>query len=274
MPRAHWFKQGLGAVLLLGCGSASTPPTAEAPAPVAAAARAESAPPEIEVLASDADAPPGSDAVPRSRLAFRMADGSRRPIDGQALAYVPFRDGVALIDERRQLVLVSPSGSRRVLVRESGAPPALGPAGELVYVARDDVSSDVHALDVAGNSRWLARGLASAGLLAPQRDGRVLFLGARHGGVAGVWLAGDGAEARCLTNCELRTADGDPARAEPWPGFIPPPSTAEGLRVRGDRAEWEAADGSRRSVSLRGASPSLPTVTAPGAVPPTRGGEP
>jgi hypothetical protein len=206
------------------------------------------------------------------RLAFRYADGSRRPIDGQALAYVPFRDGVALVDEARQLVLVDPAGARRVLARESGAPPARGAKGELVYVARDDLGSDLHVLDVAGRDRVLARGLVSAGLLAPQPDGRVLFVGAGNAGVAGVWLAATDAAVRCLTNCELTTGAQHGLR-----GFVPLPSTAEGLRIRGEAAVWADAEGNEQQVSLRAASPDAPLV--PGDRPgprsgATQGGEP
>jgi hypothetical protein len=249
----------LGLLLLLGlglaCGSASAPPANNAPGTAAVAEPAASVTPDIELLATDATAAPGSDEVPRMRLAFRLADGSRRPIDGQALAYVPFRDGVALVDEHRQLVLVDPAGARRVLARESGAPPARGAKGELVYVARYDLGADLHVLDAAGRDRVLARGLVSAGLLAPQSDGRVLFVGAGNGGVAGVWLAAADVPVRCLTNCELTTG-GQPG----LPGFVPLPSTAEGLRIRGDAAVWQDADGNAQQASLQGSSASTPRV--------------
>lgn len=268
--RTFWLSVSFG--LGLACGSGGAPPANNGSGSGTPGA---SAAPEIEVLATNANAPPGSDAVPHMRLAFRYADGSRRPIDGQALAYVPFRDGVALVDERRQLVLVAPGGARRVLARESGAPPALGTAGELVYVARYDLSSDLHVLDVAGRDRVLARGLASAGLLAPQPDGRVLLVGAQNGGVAGVWLAAIDAPVRCLTNCAFTTGAQDG-----WPGFVPLPSTAEGLRIRGELATWQDSDGTSQQAPLRGPSASEPPAATdppepagprPGA---TRGGAP
>jgi hypothetical protein len=267
--------RSLGLLWLLGpglaCGSTSAPPANNGSGTLGAAEQTNAAP-QIIVLETDANAPPGSDGAPHMRLAFRYADGSRRPIDGRALAYVPFRDGVALVDERRQLVLVSPGGARRVLARESGAPPALGPAGELVYVARYDVSSELHVLDVAGRDRVIARGLASAGLLAPQPDGRVLFVGAQNGGVAGVWLGDADAPVRCLTNCAFTTGASDG-----WPGFVALPSTAEGLRIRGDAVVWRDADGNEQSAPLRGANATepLPATDQPGPRSgATRGGAP
>ena len=272
----RWLGLLIALGLGLACGSASAPPAnnanGSAEGELAAAEPAAAAAPEVEVLSTDVTAPPGSDAVPHMRLAFRYPDGSRRPIEGQALAYVPFRDGVALVDERRQLVLVSPGGARRVLARESGAPPALGASGQLVYVARYDLGSDLHVLDVAGRDQVLARGLASAGVLAPQPDGRVLLVGARNSGVAGVWLAAIDAPVRCLTNCALTTGAKDG-----WPGLVPLPSTAEGLRIRGEVVTWQDAEGTSQQAPLSGPSASEPPAATEPRGPlsgATRGGAP
>ena len=62
----------------------------------------------------------------------------------------------------------------------------------------------------------LATGLASVGVMRLEPE-RVLFVGARNGGVAGVWVA-DADGARCVSNCDLRTGTD-------WQGrFVPPPT--------------------------------------------------
>jgi hypothetical protein len=209
----------------------------------------------IEVLSVKDDTPRGGDGAPRSSLAFRFADGTRTPITEEAIAYVPFRDGVALVDVQRRLLLISAQGDRRVLARASGAPPALGPRGELVYVARHDLVAEVHVLEATGRDRIVASGLASAGVLAPQPDGRLCFVGNRSGGVAGVYVV-ENDRARCLTNCELKTG-------EPWgDGYVPLPEDASSLVIRDDVLHWNATGGGRRSVAL---APALPVgdVTQP-----------
>jgi hypothetical protein len=135
---------------------------------------------------------------------------------------------VALIDTARRLVLVAPDGSRRVLAREAGAPPVSGHAGELFYVARYGVSAEVHRLQADGSDRVLADGLSNAGVLTPERDGALLFVGARNGGVAGIWRVDTqslaSSAAHCLTNCELQTG-------APWGNaYQPPPGSQEALR--------------------------------------------
>jgi hypothetical protein len=224
---------------VVACGQAPRVPRTAAESPAVAAQPAS----QIEVLGVRDDTPAGGDGQPRMSLAFRYADGRRVPIEGEATAYAPFRDGVALVDTQKQLVLVARDGARSVLARVAGAPPVRAPGGELVYVARHDLVAEVHVLDAGGRDRVVASGLADAGVLAPQPDGRLFFVAARNGGVAGVWLAERGA-ARCLTNCELETGT-------PWGDkFVPLPTGADAIRASAGRVEWDASDGSRRSVAL------------------------
>jgi hypothetical protein len=170
------------------------------------------------------ETPPGSDAVPMYSLAFEYPDGSRVPIAEPASAYAPFRDGVALIDGKRRLLLISPDGSTRPLASSTATSPAPGPSGELYYVALYGEVAELHRLTVAGNDRVIARETKSVGLIAPQADDSVLFVGAKNGGVAGIWRVGkDAGSASCVTNCELRTG-------QPWgDAFVPPPGTREEL---------------------------------------------
>ena len=201
--------------------------------------------PAVVVAAEENLVPAGGDGAPRLSLAFQRADGSLQPIAEKALAFAQFRDGVALVALDRQLVLVSPDGSRSVLARRSGAPPLRGPGGELWYVARYGQGSEVHALEVSGRDRIVASGLSSAGLLAPQKDGRLLMVAADGRGVAGLWYA-DARGARCLTNCEL-------VAGAPWrEPFVPLPIGARAIEMSGGVVEWDASDGTRRSVAMSG----------------------
>ena len=229
----RWVAAGLFA--LAACAQPAAPP--ESAAPLRAGA------PAVVVTAEENLTPAGGDGGPRLSLVFRFADGSVQPIAEKALAYAPFRDGVALVALDQALVLVRPDGSRSVLARNSGAPPRRGPRGELWYVARYDQGSEVHVLEVQGRDRIVASGLSSAGLLAPERDGRLFLVAADQRGVAGLWHA-DASGARSLTNCEL-------VAGEPWGDrFVPLPATADAIVVEGERVTWSATDGTRRSVGI------------------------
>jgi hypothetical protein len=238
---------------LASCVPSGSPEQAKSPPPIERErAHAATRPAvSVEVLEVSNDAPPASDGAALHTLAFVYGDGRRVPIAEQAVSFVPFRDGVALVDRTRRLLLVSPDGGTRVLAQASGAPPALGPSGELVYVARQELVSEVHVLHASGQDRIVASGLASAGMLAPQRDGRLCFVGAKAGGVAGVYVVQD-AGARCLSNCELKTG-------EPWgDAHVPLPKDASSIAISGTQVTWEAWDGTRRSAAL---APGLPSGT-------------
>ena len=218
----------------VGCAASEKPGPAAAAQPVAEI-------PAVVATPLENAAPPQSDAVPLWSLAFEYAGGARIPIAEPASAYTPFRDGVALIDRRRRLLLISPDGSRRTLSSTTATTPVLGPSGELYYVARYGTLAELHRLSTAGRDDVIARELSSIALLAPQADGSVLLAGARAGGFAGVWRIAAGADsATCATNCELRTG-------EPWQGrFVPPPGTAAELEPAyraSQQVEVEGGDG-------------------------------
>lgn len=170
------------------------------------------------------DAPAVNDAPPQWSLAFEYPDGTRTPIADRAVAYAPFRDGVALIDSERRLYLISPDGSRRMLTSTSATTPVPGPSGELYYVALYGAVAELHELSAAGRDEVIARELSSIALISPEADGSVLLLGAKNGGVAGVWRVAPGEHtASCITNCELVTGQAWGDR------FVAPPGTAEEL---------------------------------------------
>jgi hypothetical protein len=199
---------------------------------------------EVEVAPRSYKIPKGTSAPRQLRLAFRLPNGKRRQIDRSAIAYARFRDNVAVLDIQRRLVLISPSGAKRVLAKQAGAPPVQAPSGELVYAVKYQTGVEIHVLDSLGNNRTVASGLGSAGLLAPQEDGRILFIGtAKGGGVAGLWII-DSQGARCLTNCELETGSDYSER------FIPLPSGTDTMKIVDDYVEWTAADGTSHSSRL------------------------
>jgi hypothetical protein len=203
---------------------------------------------DLEVVAEPDHAPAGgNDAPPRYSVLLHGSNGARLSVESRVLAHVAYGGGIALIDPERRLIAVSGDGVRRVLAEEAGAPPARGSSGELLYVAQRNLNAEVHALEPGGTDRVIATGLAGAGMLAPQADGTIFFVGARNGGVAGagLWrISGD--SSRCLTNCDLETG-------KPWGDlFVPPPGEAAAIEVVGERVEWDAHDGKRYSASLRG----------------------
>jgi hypothetical protein len=213
------------------------------------ASEPSSAPPlrdeNVEVNRQQDELPGGTDTPPRFSLALRDTSGARIPLESRALAHVTFSGGLAVLDSQRRLLVVSADGARRVLAEQAGAPPARGQKGELFYVAQQDAGAEVRVLETSGADRMLAGGLASAGLLAPQADGTILFVGAKNGGVAGLWRI-DPAGSRCLTNCDLRTG-------VPWGDrFVPPPGEVGAIEIAGTRVEWQAYDGKRYTASLRG----------------------
>src|SRR5690606_32349581 len=139
---------------------------------------------------------------------------------------------------------VRPDGQRRMLA--SGGSGALATDGErLAYVVMDGALGELRVHDGA-RERTIARGLASIGVLRIAGD-RVLFVGGRPGGVAGVWLASiAGQPARCLTNCDLVTGTD-------WrPRFVPPPASPDAFEVTPGAVAWIDPSGVRREAPLEG----------------------
>jgi hypothetical protein len=224
----------LAALLLCLIGCSAIEP---APAPLV-----EPSAPRLVALGSAQPVPPGSDAVPAVEVAFELSDGSRRPIDRRAIAFVPrWRQGAALIDPERRLYEVLPSGARRLLVASAGGELAVSRDEALLVYAVE--RGEVRTHDGV-TERTIAAGLSSAGLLRFV-DRSVAFVGARPGGIAGVWIAAlDGSGARCLTNCTLRTG-------EPWlDRFVAPPSSASAFRLEDGVLSWTDRDGVRHEAAV------------------------
>ena len=233
--------------LALGLGLALGACASATPAPQAAELRQRAPSPEVEVVSQRDDTPEAGDGAPLLTLAFRLADGTRVPIEGEAVAFTPFRDGAAITTPERSLWLVSPDGARRRLAVQSAAPPALEADGALLYAALYGETAELHRLTLEGRDTVIARDLRGVGLLAPQPDGSVLFVGASAGGVAGLWVVDGDQAARCVTNCGLRTG-------QDWgESFIPAPPSADAIQREGDQVRWPGPDGALITVSLTGA---------------------
>jgi len=168
------------------------------------------------------DGTPSGDSVPLARVAFVMPHGGRQDVDAMAIGFVPrWRQGAALVDSRRRLYEITAAGQRRMLTTGATGEMATSSDGSLLaYVVAVDVLGELRIHDGI-SERVIASGLASAGVLRFTTDSaQVLFVGARPGGVIGVWVASvvPGLGTRCLTNCSLVTG-------EPWQDrFVPPPS--------------------------------------------------
>lgn len=201
----------------------------------------------IEVSSGPQEVLRGTGFAPRLKLAFRLSDGSLKPVEPLAISYVPFRNNAALMDTHHRLLLASADGALRVLAEQTAAPPVQGPNGELVYTVCHPSGVDVHVVDKRGSNRIVATHLGSVGLLAPREDGRLFFIGtARGGGVAGLWMI-DSSGPKCLTNCKLTTGTD-------WKEqFIPLPRDADSIQVFVDRVMWEASDGTSHSLIFESA---------------------
>ncbi len=222
------------AVLSLGC---------TAPEPGEQARTGVEEAPALVALAAAPEGPQASDAVPARRVAFRMPDGTTRPLDREAIAFVPrWGGGAALVDPERRLYEVRPDGQRRMLARgATGALAASDDGATLAYVIAAGVLGELFTHD-GERERSLASGLAAIGALRVTGD-RVLFVGARPGGVAGVWIAGpDGAE--CLTNCALRTGEPFEDRR------VPLPASPSSFELEAGRVAWIDHDGARHEATL------------------------
>ena len=197
-----------------------------------------------EVVSTRVPAAEASDAPPLSTLALVSSDGARVPVDGDAVAHAAFAGGVAVLRQSGALELYSASGVRWRVIDDSATPPVAAPNGDLLYGVQKGAATELRCLSRSGRDVALATGLGALGPLSPRADGRVLFIAAPPGGVAGLWLS-DGARARCATNCRLRTH-------ERWVGHLDLPFDLDAVRVDGERLRWLDAEGKAVEVTLAG----------------------
>ncbi len=185
----------------------------------------------------------GPDSPHRVEIAVRSGEGSSRPIAGEFIHALEFRDGVAALDLARQLQLIRADGSRSVLARNLDGLPSLAADGGLVFAARHGRWVDIQWLTPTGRAERLASFPGSATLLAPLSGRRVLFVGATPQSAAGVWLAESG-RARCVANCNLIVG-------QPWEdAYLPLPGSTSGFKLVGDTVHWISPDGQHLSAPL------------------------
>jgi hypothetical protein len=203
----------------------------QAPAPAPAALERVA----LRELPADAAVELGTDAVPLRH--FELVVGERtRQLPAALDARLQGQTAVVwLVDH--QLARFGVEGAPRLLARGVGSPPWAS-ADVVVYALEVGDAVDLR-MRRQEQETTLASGLASAGAFRLSPDGEhVLFVGAIGGGVAGLWVASlDGAGARCLTNCELRTG-------QPWDdAFVAPPGSAAILEFDGSNVHYVGEEG-------------------------------
>ena len=187
------------------------------------------------------EAPQGGDGPTTHRLVL-VRHGERVEVAADAIAWVPGTRHVIVLTRDGTLTLVGHDRERHELDTNVATPPVRSPDGERVAWARH--SGELKVWDGV-RTTTVAQGLLSAGALRFAPDGvSVLFVNARNGGVAGVWVASGDGHARCLTNCSLRVG-------QPFDGYVPPPLTAEALTFSGNEVRWPSGDGGEKRVRWR-----------------------
>jgi len=231
---------------LVACQGAPAPvPAAPVPAAPTHAPLQQASPPAALVqLATQAEpAPPQSDAAPLLRYELSVGLASRQ-LPPALFAALSGETAVVWLPDHR-LARFGIEGAPRLIARSVSSPPWVG-VDRIVYASEVGDTVELRAL-AQGAETTLARGLASAGMyrLGPDAQG-LFFVGAKNGGVAGLWFARfDADEARCLTNCELRTG-------QPWgDAFVPPPGSAESLEFDGDDVRYVEMNGQTITRSFR-----------------------
>jgi hypothetical protein len=181
----------------------------------------------LEISSEASHVPSGGDGAARLELAWVDAAGAREAVQlaTPAIAAVAWGEAAVVLDEHRVLWRVAPRAGPERIAGDVVAPPVVSDGRVLAYVVEvGDAGVAVRLREVNGRERNVGTALGAAGLLRFER-GRLLFVGARPGGVAGVWSIdlAPGLAAECHTNCELRAG-------RPWgDAFVPPPRTREEL---------------------------------------------
>ena len=187
----------------------------------------------LVLVRRDAEAaPPGTDVRPAVPMAVLRDDGAALPppapvvegalLDG-SVAWVDV-DGVLLLDDGAQLRAVADDVHGELAVHPDGR--------LLAYAMRPGEQGGVSLAAVdGGEPRRVTCGLAVADRPLFADDGALVVVGARAGGVAGVWVVDHAANAasepqpRPITNAALRA--GAPLGA----GFVPPPAYHGSMRI-------------------------------------------
>ncbi|MFO0708910.1 MAG: hypothetical protein U0353_03675 [Sandaracinus sp.] len=211
----------LATVGVVGCASTTADHTA---APLAE-------PPRVVVQETLEAVPEGGDGPDTVSLALDDERG-RTPIEGRAFGGAPFLGGALVLRPDRSLEMVR-EGRGSVIDRDVVFAPVTSSDGEhAAWAAEHGPEPVLVVIDRDGSRFDAVQGLVSIGALVfdPATHGasrRIAFVGARNGGIAGVWAARvDGRGLSCLTNCELRV--GQPL----GPEHVPLPTAP--LRFEGD----------------------------------------
>ena len=190
------------------------------------------------VVTAVVEGPGGSDAPPRMQLTFE--DGT--PLGRTAIAYVArWGSGGAIVDPDRRLYEVWPGGTRMLAERATGALAVSLDGERLAYVTETHALGSLHLHD-GHHPRLVAEGFASIGTIRLS-GGDVVFVGARPGGIAGVWTGRADEAPRCHTNCDLRA--GEPFLDR----FVPPPTDPRTVALGDHVVSWIDPGGTAREAA-------------------------
>ncbi len=186
-------------------------------------------------------APIGGDGPTTYRLAW-VRGAQRDEIAIDAVAWAERGAHVLVLTRDGTLTRVGHDLQHEVVDVDVASAPVTAP-GNPERVAWACRTGELKVLD-GEHMTTRAQGLLSAGALRFAPDGEaLLFVNARNGGVAGLFVA-DANGTRCLTNCALRVG-------QPFDDYVPPPMSADSLRFSGDEVEWSTGDGTLSRVRWR-----------------------
>lgn len=190
-------------ILLAGCTSAPPAVSPLVASPSAVALRPRTL---VSVVETPARAP-GLDVPAAVTIHLEAPHSAARQIEGLFLGGVSFEDAAVLLDLDHHLVRHTMDGPAEPIADDVAFVPVVTLDG--AHLAYATFGGALHVLDLLGD-RVVASGLSSIGAISFSPDGaQMAFVGARPGGVAGVWLASSRADlaARCLTNCDRGVGD-------------------------------------------------------------------
>lgn len=199
------------------------------------------------LVAGDAEiGPDGTDIRLPRPMAVRDGLGYREAPDA-VHAGALLDDGAVWVTHDGDLVL-DRHGVLETLARDVIPEIDVAPDGRRVaFARRPGEDAGVFLVDVErpGQPRRVTPGLAVADRPLFVDDRLLIVVGARAGGIAGVWLVRHDSrdpQPRPLTNAGL-------AVGRLGPSFVPPPASHESMRVVGDELEYHDGEQTRR-VSL------------------------
>jgi len=190
-----------------------------------------------------ASPPPGTDVRPAVPMVVLREDGAALSPPGPVVDAVLLDGAVAWVGREGELWIDDGAQPRGVDDEVLGELAVGADGRRLAYAKRAGEGAGVWLTTRdAAAPRRLTVGLAVADRPLFVDDERLVVVGSRPGGIAGLWLVrADGSEQpRPVTNAELRA--GSPL----GPGFVPPPAYHDSMRLEGGSLVYDDGRGERR----------------------------